>query len=155
MRDRNVYWLVAVQWIAHFADEWLFGLPAWCTRYFEPLPDPFWLRTMTVLTALMVALAWAASRPSAGSRVRLICAGVQMLFFSNACFHLITTIVFGAYSPGTATSVFLSVPLSVVVWRTVRREPDVTACSFAIALAAGFLFHALVLLNLLVDKSAW
>jgi len=32
----------------------------------------------------MIVLGWAASRPSAGSGIRLACAGVQMLFFSNA-----------------------------------------------------------------------
>jgi hypothetical protein len=78
-----------------------------------------------------------------------------MLFFSNAFFHLITTVVFREYSPGTVTSVVLFVPLSLLLWRAVLREPGVTRTSFAMALVAGFVFHALVLLNLPVDKSAW
>jgi len=155
MPRRNIYWLITVQWLAHFADEWIFGLPAWCTRHFEPAPDSFWIGMMTVLTVPMIALGWAASRPSAGSAIRLFCAGVQMLFFSNAFFHLITTFVFGEYSPGTATAVALALPLSLLVWRAVLREPGVTGRSFTTALAAGFVFHGLLLLNLLVDKSGW
>lgn len=155
MRARSVYWLITAQWLAHFADEWMFGLPAWCTRHFEPLPGPFWVTMMAVLTVPMIVLGWTASRPSAGSGIRLFCAGVQMLFFSNAFFHLITTCVFWDYSPGTSTGVVLSLPLSPLLWRAVRREPGVTKRSFATALVAGFVFHGLVLLNLLVDKSSW
>ena len=78
-----------------------------------------------------------------------------MLLFSNAFFHLITTFVFGEYSPGTATAVVLSLPLSPLLWRAVLREPGVTKSSFAAALVAGFVFHGLVLLNLPIDKSDW
>lgn len=155
MQGRNIYWLIPAQWLAHFADEWVFGLPAWCTRHFEPLPAPFWVTVMTVLTVLMVLLGWTSSRPSAGSAIRLFSAGVQMLFFSNALFHLLTTYVFGEYSPGTASGVILFVPLSLLLWRVVLREPEVTKSSFATALAAGFVFHGFVLLNLFVDKSSW
>ena len=155
MHSRNIYWLITVQWLAHFADEWVFGLPEWCTRHFAPAPESFWVPMMMVLTVPMIVLGWAASRPSAGSGIRLACAGVQMLFFSNAFFHLITTVVFREYSPGTVTSVVLFVPLSLLLWRAVLREPGVTKSSFALALVAGFVFHALVLLNLPVDKSAW
>ena len=155
MQGRNIYWLVTAQWLAHFADEWMFGLPAWCTRHFEPLPDSFWITAMTVVTVLMILLGWTASRPSAGSATRLICAAVQMLFFSNACFHVIATFAFGEYSPGTATGVVLFLPLSPLLWRVVMRAPDVSRSGFASALVAGFAFHGLVLLNLLVDKSDW
>ena len=110
---------------------------------------------MAVVTVPMIMLGWAASRAAAGPGVRLFCAGVQMLFFSNAFFHLITTLVFGEYSPGTATGVVLVLPLSVFVWRAVLREPGVTRSSFATALVAGFVVHGLALLNLLVDKSSW
>ncbi len=153
MQGRNIYWLITAQWLAHFADEWMFGFPAWSTRHFEPLPGPFWIIMMTLLTVPMIMLGWAASRPSAGSGIRLFCAGVQMLFFSNAFFHLITTYVFGEYTPGTATGVVLFVPVSLLLWRVVLREPGVTKSSFTTALVAGFVFHGLVLLNLLVDKS--
>jgi hypothetical protein len=154
-RGRNVYWLITAQWLAHFADEWMFGLPAWCTRYFEPLPGRFWVNMMIVVTVPMILLGWAASRPSSGSGIRLVCAGVQMLFFSNAIFHLITTLVFGEYSPGTTSGVLLFLPLSLPVWRAVLREPQVTRGRFATALVAGFIFHGLLLLNLLVDKNDW
>ena len=85
----------------------------------------------------------------------MFCAGVQMLFFSNAFFHLITTFVFGEYSPGTATGVVLFLPLSLLLWRVVLREPEVTKSSFTTALVAGFVFHGVALMNLLVDKSGW
>ena len=152
---RHVYWLVTVQWLAHFADEWIFGLPAWCTRHFEPLPESFWLTMMTVVTVPMILLGWTASRRSANSGARLVCAGVQMLFFSNAFFHLITTYLFWEYSPGTATGVFLFLPLSLLLWRVMLREPGVSRSSFTTAMVAGFVVHGLVLLNLLVDKSSW
>jgi len=77
-----------------------------------------------------------------------------MLFFSNAFFHLITTFVFEEYSPGTATGIVFLL-LSLLLWWAVLREPEVTKSSFTTALVAGFVFHGLVLLNLLVDKSAW
>jgi hypothetical protein len=155
MQSRNIYWLITVQWLAHFADEWLFGLPDWCTGHFAPAPESFWVPMMFVVTVPMSLLGWMASRPSAGSGIRLVCAGVQMLFFSNAFFHLITTVVFGEYSPGTASAVVLFLPLSFFLWRAVLREPGVTKISFTTALVAGFVFHGLVLLNLPVDKSSW
>ena len=37
----------------------------------------------------------------------------------------------------------------------VLRESEVTKSSFTTALVAGFAFHGVVLLNLLVDKSGW
>jgi hypothetical protein len=153
MQERHVYWLVTAQWLAHFADEWMFRFPAWSTRHFEPLPGSLWVTLMAVLTVPVILLGWTASRPSASSGIRLFCAGVQMLFFSNAVFHLIVTLVFGEYSPGTATGVVLFLPLSPVLWRAVLREPEVTKRGFATALVAGFVFHGLVLLNLFVDKS--
>jgi len=72
----------------------------------------------------------------------------------DAFFHLITTFVFGEYSPGTASGVILSLPLSVLLWRVVLREPQVTKSSYATALVAGFVFHGFALLNLLVEKSS-
>ena len=155
MQVRHTYWLITIQWLAHFADEWLFGLPAWCTRHFEPLPGSFWIIAMIVVTMPMIMLGWTASRPSSGTATRLFCAAVQMLFLSNACFHVITTFAFGEYSPGTATGVVLFLPLSLVVWRVVLREPGVTRSSFTTALVAGFVLHGIVLLNLLVDKGGW
>lgn len=154
MQGRHVYWLVSAEWLAHYADEWVFGLPAWCTRHFEPLPESFWVPMMAVVTVPMVLFGWAASRPSAGSGIRLVCAGVQTVFFANAFFHLTTTLVFGEYSPGTASGV-LFLLLSPLLWRAVSREPGVTRGGLATALAAGFAVHGLVLLNLLVDKSGW
>lgn len=151
----SIYWLVTAQWLAHFADEWYFGFPAWATRHFAPLPDRFWVGMMTVVTVPMVALGWAASRPRAGRGTRLVCAAVQMIFFSNAFFHLTTTFVFGEYSPGTASAALLFLPLSPLIWRAARREPEVTGAWFAAALAVGFVVHGLVLLNLPVDKSGW
>lgn len=130
MQGRNIYWLITVQWLAHFVDEWMFGLPAWCTRHFEPAPDSFWINVMTVLSVPMIMLGWTASRRSAGSAIRLFCAGVQMIFFSNAFFHLITTFVLGENSPGTATGVVLFLPVSLLLWRVVLREPRVTKNSF-------------------------
>lgn len=155
MEERHIYRLIPAQWLAHFADEWMFGFPDWSTRHFEPLPESFWISMMTVLTVPMVVVGWAASRPAAGSGIRLFCAAVQMLFFSNALFHLITTFSFGEYSPGTATGVLLFLPLSLLLWRAVLRESEVTRSSFTTALVVGFVFHGLVLLNLLVDKSGW
>ena len=155
MKAQKIYWIIPAQFVAHFADEWVFGLPAWVTRHFAPLPEPFWVSMMSVLTVLALFLGWVASRPTAGPGSRLICAAVQMLFFSNAFFHLITTVVFGEYSPGTASGVLLFLPLSVPLWRAVQNEPDVTRGNLVAALIAGFVFHALVLLNLLIDKSAW
>ena len=77
-----------------------------------------------------------------------------MLFFANALFHLITTFVFGEYSPGTASAV-LFLLLSPLLWRAVAREREVTRSRLAAALSAGFAVHGLILLNLLVDKSGW
>ncbi len=154
VQGRQIYWLITAEWLAHYADEWMFELPAWCTRHFEPLPESFWVPMMTVVTAPMILLGWAASRPSADSGIRLFCAGVQMVFFANAIFHLITTFVFGEYSPGTGSGVLILI-LSPLLWRVVWREPEVTRSSLATALTAGFVVHGLVLLNLLVDKSGW
>ena len=77
-----------------------------------------------------------------------------MVFFANAIFHLVTTFVFGEYSPGTGSGVLLLI-LSPLLWWVVAREPDVTRSRLAMALTTDFVVHGLVLLNLLVDKSRW
>ncbi len=41
VKGRQIYWLITAEWLAHHADEWMFGLPASCTRHFEPLQELF------------------------------------------------------------------------------------------------------------------
>ena len=154
VKGRQIYWLITAEWLVHYADERMFEFPVWCTRHFEPLPESFWIPMMTVVSVPMILIGWAASRPPAGSGIRLLCAGLQMMFFANASFHLITTFVFGEYSPGTGSGVLFLI-LSPLLWRVVSREPEVTRSSLATALTAGFVVHGLMLLNLLVDKSGW
>jgi hypothetical protein len=155
MRGRSIYWLIPAQFLAHFADEAMFGLPGWCTKHFAPLPADFWYGAMSVVAVATIVLGWAGSRRSAGPGIRLLCAGVQMLFFANALFHLITTFVFGEYSPGTASGLVLMTPISFLLWKAVRRQPGVGNVHFVTALVTGFVFHKFLLLNLLIDKGAW
>ena len=53
MEGKNIYRLIPAQWLAHFADEWMFGIPDWSTRHFEPLPESFWITMMSVLKSIL------------------------------------------------------------------------------------------------------
>ena len=150
--ENPVYWLILFQWVAHFLDEWFFGFPEWATRHFGVLPEDFWLKGMVVLTALVGLVSWGASRERAHAGWLLIVAGLQMVFLSNGLFHGILSAWYGEYSPGTATGLLLYLPLSGPVWKAVLRDPRVSRRGFVVALAVGFLVHALVLASLPLDK---
>lgn len=152
-RPLRIYWLIPGEWLLHFADESWFGFPEWATRHFAPLPRPLWLVGMCVGTVLLVLLAWRAARPHARVGLPWFANAFQAILLCNGVFHLIATLLFGEYSPGTATGLLVFLPASFVFFRATWRDRRLTPAQWGIALGYGCVVHGLVVLSLYVDKS--
>lgn len=149
----RVYWWIPVEWLAHFADESVFGFPEWATRHFAPLPRPLWIVGMWIGSVLLVLLAWRAARPQAGVLSPWLANAFQSILLCNGVFHGVATLWFGEYSPGTATGLLVFLPASWLFFRSTRHDPRMERRRLAIAMALGVVVHGLVVASLYVDKT--
>lgn len=153
VQQQRIYWLLPVEWLAHFADESTAGFPEWATRHFAPLPRPLWIVGMWILTVLVALLSRRAARPHSRVVFPWLACAFQTILFCNGCFHLIATLGFGEYSPGTATGALVFLPASWWFFRVARRDPRMVRPRLALAIAQGFVVHGLVVVSLYFDKS--
>lgn len=80
-----------------------------------------------------------------GWRAPAIALSSAALVFVNALgFHLITSLVVGAYSPGTTTAVLLFVPAAVVAYRAAARDGVLSARVIWLSLGMAVTWHALL-----------
>jgi hypothetical protein len=131
--------LLPVVLLLHQAEEWFGGFPEW-TRYAvgSGVTDDRFLLINAVGFVLFTICTLVAFRER---RVAWIVASLATLMGLNGILHAVASMVVDRYSPGTATGLLLSLPLSIVVLRAavaaLPREMVVGA------IAAGVLFHGL------------
>lgn len=131
--------LLPVVLLLHQAEEWFGGFPEW-TRYAvgSGVTDDRFLLINAVGFVLFTIWTLVAFRER---RVAWIVASLATLMGLNGILHAVASMVVDRYSPGTATGLLLSLPLSIVVLRAavaaLPREMVVGA------IAAGVLFHGL------------
>lgn len=153
-RELRFHWLIPFAWILHFADEAWFDFPAWASRHSAPLPETLWIPGMWILSVVMIAAGFAASRPGSSAAFPFATATIQSTFAWNAVFHLVTTLWFAEYSPGCGTGLLVFLPATVLFQRGLRRDPRLSGRARAIAAWLGFTLHALVVASLFVSKAA-
>ena len=107
---------------------------------------------MFVVGALLVWNTWAAVHVENPRTYVFISFAVQTLFFCNALFHGLTTILFNDYSPGVLSGLLLFVPVTLLLFRRKIRSHFLSESDFIAAVVTGFVGHGLILLNLFVDK---
>jgi len=132
--------LLPVVLLLHQAEEWFGGFPEW-TRYAveNGVTDDRFLFINAVGFVLFTIGTLVAFRER---RVAWIVASLATLMGLNGVLHAVASMVVDRYSPGTATGLLLSLPLSIVVLRAaVAALPRGLVFG---AIAAGGLFHSLV-----------
>jgi len=122
---RKLIWILPFVWAFHEMEEW--NIISWYQRYFVNPPE---MTSWSVLTLLafstLVGFVW--TFIASLFRNSKISAGVLLLFFILAAFmnaiqHISWTIMFGAYSPGVLSSVFLIIPSVIyVAWRVLKER---------------------------------
>ncbi len=132
--------LLPVVLLFHQMEEWFGGFPEW-TRFAvgNGVSSERFLLINAVGLLLITFWTLAAFRER---RMAWIVAGVATLLGLNGVLHALASVLLGRYSPGTATGLLLSLPLSVVVLRaSVAGLPRAQVFG---AVVAGVLLHGVV-----------
>jgi hypothetical protein len=132
--------LIPVVLLLHQAEEWFGGFPEWTSYAMGNgvTADRFLFINAVGLVLFTIWTLAALREP----RVAWIVASLATLMGLNGVLHAVASMAVGRYSPGTATGLLLSLPLSIVILRAaVAALPR--GLVFA-AIAAGVLFHGLV-----------
>lgn len=141
-RDRlgRLPWLLPPAYVAHVAEEYWGGFPAWLNRTVgASLTEERFLEFNAFLLLGMVAAVVAARavRPLRGLLVT-----VATVVVLNAGLHVGGTVVTGRYSPGAITAVLLWAPLGTAILRGLWRELPRLVFLPAVLVGAGL--HAMV-----------
>ena len=132
--------LLPIVLLLHQAEEWFGGFPEW-TRFAvgNGVEPGQFLLINAVGLVLFTVWTLTAFRER---RLAWIVASLATLLGLNGILHAVAGMLVGRYSPGTATGLLLSLPLSVVVLRaSVAALPRVQVLC---AIIAGVLFHGVV-----------
>jgi hypothetical protein len=132
--------LLPIVLVLHQAEEWFGGFPEWTRLALGDGVEPgqfllinsvgFLLITFWTLAAFRVPeMAW-------------IVVSFAALLGLNGVLHAFASVLVGHYSPGTATGLLLSLPLSVAVLRS--SASVIPRIQFFGAILAGFLLHGVV-----------
>ena len=110
-----MYWIPLLVFAAHMIEE-LPRFPTWATRHFGATSNAWYVYSHVVLVALIVSTSWWAET-SEGTWGPLLAVAVMWSLGCNAVFHVVTTALFGEYSPGVITGVILLIPATIwVMW---------------------------------------
>ena len=134
--------LLPLAYVAHLCEEWWGGpgFSAWTHAVLgaEVSPDRFILINAVALPLFVIGTVYAIRN----NRFAWLAAALAALLVLNGALHLLATVGFATYSPGTVTGVLLYLPLGgLVLWHMSRRLPGPV---FARAVLAGIVAHALV-----------
>lgn len=131
-------WLVVAVMGAHFMEEHALNFNGWAAQMLHApvTPEDFHLTNAGVIM-YCVACAVIGWRAPA---IALSGAGIGVI---NALgFHTGTSLFFQAYTPGTATSVLLFLPVGVAVYRAAARDGVLTRRVWMLSLGIALLWHA-------------
>ena len=109
-------WLFTVGVLVHNAEEALW-LPAWSARairWYRPVPAPVFRFAAAVLSLAFLALTLVATLSPAGSVAAYLMAGYALAMLLTVLVpQAQATVAWRRYMPGTATAVFLNLPLGL------------------------------------------
>jgi Protein of unknown function with HXXEE motif len=133
-------WLLPLTYLAHLAEEYYLGFPAWLDDVAGArlTPERFLeLNAFFFGVMLLAVMAATAIRPA-----RVLLVPLATIVVANGLLHLGGTIVTGRYSPGALTGVLLWLPLGFTLLTRLRRE--VPRVALALGVLVGLGLHGLV-----------
>jgi hypothetical protein len=132
--------LLPIVLVLHQAEEWFGGFPEWTRFALGDGVEPQQFLLINAAGFLLITFWTLAAFQAPG--MAWIVASLAALLGLNGVLHAFASVLVGRYSPGTATGLLLSLPLSVAVLRSsAHRLPRM---QFVGAIMAGFLLHGLV-----------
>lgn len=135
-------WLFPVSYLAHIAEEYWGGFPAWIARFWGVASSDANFLSWNGGAWVMMCVGVALVLVTKSYRWLLISFGTVVLI--NAVSHLLGSVVTWSYSPGLITGLLLYVPLGLVTLRRARRS--VNTRTLRAGLIVGVLMHAVVVL---------
>jgi len=132
--------LLPVVLLLHQAEEWFWGFPEWTRLALGDGVEPGQFLLINSVGFLLITFWTLAAFRFRETAWMLV--SFAALIGLNGVLHAFAGIAVARYSPGTATGLLLSLPLSVAVLRSSARV--VPKKQFYGALVAGFLLHGVV-----------
>lgn len=135
-------WLFPLTYLAHIAEEYWGGFPAWIARFWgvESSNANFLSWNVGALVLMCVGVALVLATKS--YRWLLVSFGTVVLI--NGVVHAVASIVTWSYSPGVISGLLLYVPLGLVT--LLRAKRSVNARTMRAGLIVGVLMHVVVVL---------
>ncbi|HYG78766.1 MAG TPA: HXXEE domain-containing protein [Pyrinomonadaceae bacterium] len=135
-------WLLPVSYLAHIAEEYWGGFPAWIARFWgvESSGANFLAWNGGALVMMCVGVALVLLTKS--YRWLLVSFGTVVLI--NGVVHALASVATWSYSPGLVTGLLLYVPLGLYTLRRARGR--VNARNMRAGLIVGVAMHAVVVL---------
>jgi uncharacterized protein with HXXEE motif len=130
--------LFPVTFLAHIAEEYFGGFPAWSARW---LGFTFGAAGFLELNAAAWIVMFVASIVATLGNAWLVVPFATATFV-NGCVHLVLTIVTRSYSPGVITGTLFWIPLGAYTLR--RKHAELSHAAFWSAAILGLALHALV-----------
>lgn len=146
LRFHRLIWLMPAAFAPHIVEEYGTGFPTWVEQTLggNMTGGAFLLNNAVFMLILLGLTAWAWWRPSPASAFALLSWSSGNLFW-NFVFHLVTTALYGRYSPGLVTAVLLYVPVEAAVAWAALNERVLPRAAFAGAVAIGGALMLLVI----------
>lgn len=140
--------LLPLAYLAHLAEEWWGspGFSAWAQAVLgaEVSPERFIVINAVAFPLFAIGTICAVR----SNRFGWFAAALSSLLVLNGVLHLLATVGFGTYSPGTVTGVVLYLPLGGLVLRHMSRTLQSQA--FSRAVIAGIVAHVVVAIAAIV-----
>jgi hypothetical protein len=135
----RVAWALPIALLLHQVEEWFAGFPEWTSLVLGEGVEPE--RFLLINTAGFLLITFWTLAAFRDRRMAWIVASFAALLALNAVLHALATVLLRRYSPGTATGVLLSLPLSVAILRS--SADGLPRRHFRGAVVAGVLMHGL------------
>lgn len=136
-RSPRVLLLAPVMVLAHVAEETP-GLVAWLNRHADP---DLTMSGFYALNAFGVLLTAALAVPSVRSRSRELGLGLLawlgFVMLANGLLHLLASLAFGEYVPGSVTAGLLYLPYFVVATATIRHHFEISLRAAVLTITIG------------------
>jgi hypothetical protein len=140
-------WLPMIVFAVHMAEE-LPRFPAWASRHFGTTSLPWYVYSHVGLVLAGTGICAWASEAAPGSWPRILVMALMLTMALNGIFHVATTILFRAYSPGVVTGVCLFFPAAGVMVRAGLEAGHVSGLQLVLALALAAAVQAAVIASL-------
>ena len=135
-------WLFPLTYLAHIAEEYWGGFPAWIARFWgvESSVANFLSWNVGALVLMCVGVGLVLATKS--YRWLLVSFGTVVLI--NGVVHTVASVATWSYSPGTVSGLLLYVPLGLFTLRRAKRS--VNARTMRAGIIVGVVMHAVVVL---------